>query len=48
MTYPFSRALVVVMVGRALRVVDKWEYGGAGLVDAEEVVATRRSVPYQT
>lgn len=46
-THPFPRALVVVVVGGALGVVDVGEDGRAGLVDAHQVVSARRAVAHQ-
>lgn len=42
--YPFSRALIVVLIGGALGVVDEREDRGAALVHADEVVPARSAV----
>jgi hypothetical protein len=46
-TYPFSRALVVVVVCGAFGVVNVREYGGASLVDADEVVSAGCAISHQ-
>lgn len=46
-THSSTGALVVVLVGGALGVVDVGEDGGAGLVHADQVVPTRAAVLHE-